>query len=47
MRLRKVKGHATDDMVDEGKVEGHEKLGNDEADIDAGKRGRRRGQKAK
>ena len=31
--LRKVKTHATDEMVDEGKVGGHENLGNDEADI--------------
>ena len=26
VKLRKAKGHATDEMVDEGKVEGHEKL---------------------
>ena len=37
VKLRKVKGHATDEMVDEGKVEGHEKLGNDKADISADK----------
>ena len=37
MKLRKVKGHATDEMVDEGKVEGHEQLGNDKADVNADK----------
>lgn len=37
VKLRKAKGHATDEMVDEGKVERHEKLGNDKADVNAGK----------
>ena len=37
VRLRKVKGHATDDMVKAGKVQEHEKLGNDKADVNADK----------
>jgi hypothetical protein len=37
VRLRKVKGHATDEMVSAGNVQEHERLGNNKADANADK----------
>ena len=37
MKVTKVKGHATDEMIDEGKVRKQDKEGNDQADEAADK----------